>query len=140
VGKEAQTLRQASLEEILRRDPRYPKEAYDFVFDALVYTQNKLEKLRKRQGATAAEGEHHVTGPQLLEGVRELALIQFGFLARTVFRLWNIHRTDDFGEIVFNLIDANHMSRRPTDRKEDFQNHYDLDRALTDEYVIAWEE
>src|SRR5262249_30544780 len=75
-------------------------------------------------------GPRHVTGPELLDGVRNLALREFGLMARTVFRCWGINRTDDFGEIVFNLVEAELMSKTPEDNRADFRDVYDLDEEL----------
>src|SRR5579871_4525738 len=93
------------LAEIVCKDPRFPYEAYEFVFSALTYTQKALGLNRD------AAGENHVSGRQLLEGMRDLALDEFGMMARTVFHLWGIRRTDDVGEIVFNLVEANLLSK-----------------------------
>jgi uncharacterized repeat protein (TIGR04138 family) len=133
------------LDELLQRDSRYPFEAYEFVFNALAHTQRMLDRLPEddprvsgptsKKSATG-ERQHHVSGPELLEGVRDLALREFGLLARTVFRMWGINATDDIGEIVFNLIDAELMSQTNEDRKSDFHNVYDMDRALTEGYQI----
>ena len=41
-----------------------------------------------------------------------------------------IVRTDDFGEIVFTLIDAGLVSKNSEDRREDFRGVFDLDEAL----------
>jgi uncharacterized repeat protein (TIGR04138 family) len=120
------------LEELVRRDPRYAYEAYAFVFAALAHTQ----RLMGRADEPAAGEERHVSGPQLLEGVRDLALREFGLMARTVFKLWGINRTADFGEIVFNLVEANLMSKTDQDDRLDFQDVYDLDKALTEGYRI----
>lgn len=111
--------------ELLRQDPRYPHDAYDFVFQALDYTQKHLRA-----------GADHVSGYELLEGIRELALREFGLLSRTVFRFWGINRTDDIGEIVFNLIEVGLMSKREGDSRSDFHQVYDLDKALTENYRI----
>jgi uncharacterized repeat protein (TIGR04138 family) len=122
------SIHQPKLFEIVRRDPRYAYEAYEFIFQALDHTLGRLGirgEERAQEGAT-----RHVSGPELLEGVRELALREFGLMARTVFRLWGINRTDDFGEIVFNLIEAELMSKTPEDSPADFQGVYDLDVAL----------
>ena len=119
------------LDEVVRRDPRYAYEAYEFVFAALAHAQ----KLLGRE-SSAQEEEVHVSGPELLEGVRDLALREFGLLARTVFRLWGINRTDDFGEIVFNLIEAGLMSKNEEDTRLDFHAVYDLDEALVKDYRI----
>ena len=73
-------------------------------------------------------------------GIRELALREFGFMARTVFRMWGIQRTDDFGEIVFNLVECNLMSKTDDDDRRDFHNVFDLDEALVKEYRIRLDE
>jgi uncharacterized repeat protein (TIGR04138 family) len=118
------------LEELVRRDPRYPLEAYEFVFAALTHTQRLMG--RNPAPEPGREDEHHVSGQQLLGGIRDLALREFGLLARTVFRLWGINRTDDFGELVFNLVEAGLMSKTNQDERRDFHDVYDLDRALGD--------
>src|SRR6516165_8940768 len=105
----------ARLDEIVRRDPRYPYEAYEFVFAALSHTQQKLGRLPSEEEAATPGPENHVSGRELLEGIRDLALREFGLMARVVFRMWGINRTDDFGEIVFNLVEANLMSKTDTD-------------------------
>ena len=87
-----------------------------------------------------AEKQHHVTGKELLEGVRDLALREFGLMARTVFQQWGIQRTDDFGEIVFNLVEAGLMSKTDEDTRRDFHEVYDLDQALVQSYRIELEE
>ena len=87
-----------------------------------------------------AKPKHHVSGPQLLEGIRQFALQEFGLMARVVFHQWGIRRTDDFGEIVFNLIEAELMSKTPGDRREDFHGVFDLDAALVQGFRIVLEE
>ena len=128
--------------EIVRRDPRYAYEAYEFVFAALAYTQKSLGRAPREAGdeAEPAEGAHHVSGPELLHGVRDFALREFGLMARGVFRCWGINRTADFGEIIFNLIDANLMSKTPDDSRADFHDIYDLDEELVNGYRIRLEE
>ena len=71
------------------------------------------------------------------KGIRDLALNEFGLMARTVFHLWGIDRTDDFGEIVFNLVESRLMSKTDTDTRADFHNVFDLDQALLRDYPIA---
>jgi len=68
--------------------------------------------------------------------LRDLALNEFGLLARTVFRTWGINRTDDFGELVFNLVEAGLMSKTSADQRQDFHDVYDLDKALVQDYRI----
>lgn len=122
------------LEEVVKRDGRYPYEAYEFMFAALAHTQRMLG--RDPEEDEDHERTHHVRGPELLAGVRDLALREFGLMARTVFRLWGINRTDDFGEIVFNLIESRLMSKTPEDNLDDFRAVYDLDEALLQGYSI----
>lgn len=124
----------AGLADVIRRDPRYAYEAYEFVFAALRHTQKMLGRAAGEEEETLPQ--QHVSGPELLEGIRELALREFGLMARVVFRMWGVDRTADFGEIVFNLIESNLMSKTNDDCRHDFQNVYDLDEALVQGYTI----
>ena len=133
------------LAEVVRQDPRYAYEAYEFVFYALHHTQKLLGRepppdFDGRTPNPGGEPHHHVSGPELLEGIRDLALREFGRMARTVFRLWGIERTDDFGEIVFNLIDAGMMSKTSDDDREDFRGIYDFDQALVEGFQFQLDE
>jgi uncharacterized repeat protein (TIGR04138 family) len=133
------TMHLPRLDEVVRRDPRYAYEAYEFLFAALAHTQKMLGRVPPPEGTTT-EQDYHVSGRQLCEGIRDLALEQFGLMARTVFHLWGIDRTDDFGEIVFNLVEANLMSKTSEDDRKDFHNVYDLDEALVRGYRIEVKE
>jgi uncharacterized repeat protein (TIGR04138 family) len=112
------------LEEILKKDNRYKIDAYLFLFEALDYTR-RLFKKRK-----------HVTGQELLEGIKELARIKFGRMAKTVLEDWGVKTTDDFGEIVFNLVEAKILSKTRKDKKEDFHNVYSFDEVFVRDYEI----
>jgi uncharacterized repeat protein (TIGR04138 family) len=111
--------------ELLQQDQRYHIEAYQFVREALSYAQDIL-KVPAPTGEERAEGEHHVTGQQLCEAIRQYALEQFGFMSKTVLNSWGVFKTDDFGEIVYNLIRIKHMKKSESDRREDFNNVYDF--------------
>jgi uncharacterized repeat protein (TIGR04138 family) len=131
----------AGLAEVVRKDPRYAYEAYEFVFAALHHTQKLLGRQPPEQTAgEQAEQHHHVSGPELLHGIRDLALREFGLMARTVFRMWGIQRTDDFGEIVFNLVESNLMSKTNEDSRTDFHAVYDFDQALVQDFRIQLDE
>jgi uncharacterized repeat protein (TIGR04138 family) len=106
------------LSEILARDRRYKADAYEFVMQALWYTQKKL----KRQG--------HVSGKELLTGVRQYGLDQFGPLTKTVFEHWGLHRTSDFGEVVFNMIEGGLMGKNDQDSRDDFRDVFDFEKDL----------
>ncbi len=134
------TMHHAGLIEVVGRDPRYAYEAYEFVYEALNHTQKILGRIAPADLPPGAEKEHHVSGKELLEGIRDLALREFGLMARTVFQMWGIQRTDDFGEIVFNLVQASLMSKTDEDTRQDFHEVYDLDQALVQGYRIELEE
>src|SRR3954447_18379350 len=133
------TMHHPRLAELVRRDPRFAYEAYEFLFEALAHTQKMLGRQPLPAGQEA-EAAHHVSGQQLLDGIRDLALQEFGLMARTVFHLWGIEKTGDFGDIVFNLVEANLMSKQPTDNRDDFRDRYDLDQALVRDYRIRLDE
>jgi uncharacterized repeat protein (TIGR04138 family) len=119
------------VEELVRRDPRFPPEAYEFVRAALNHTLGLLG----RQGADAGPDDGHVSPRQWLEGMRDLARQEFGLMAPAVLRMWGVHRTDDLGDIVFNLVEAGLVSRMPQEGRADFHDVFDLD-ALTRDYTI----
>jgi uncharacterized repeat protein (TIGR04138 family) len=123
------------LEEVVKRDPRFPYEAYEFIYAALSHTQQMLGRTPPEE-EPGGEPAHHVGGRELLEGVRDLALREFGLMARTVFRMWGINATADFGDIVFNLVQAGLMSKTDQDDPRDFVDVYDLDEALVRGYRI----
>jgi uncharacterized repeat protein (TIGR04138 family) len=104
--------------EILLRDERFSKEAYRFVQEGLEFTVQR----RGRRG--------HVSGPELLEGIRDLARERFGLMARTVLNQWGIFETADIGEMVFNLVDAQIMSKQDSDTRTDFENVYDFEEVF----------
>jgi len=84
----------------------------------------------------AVEPQAHITGPELLEGIREFALEEFGLMARTVFHCWSIHTTEDFGRVVFDLIERREMSKTDGDQLSDFIDVYDFEEALDNQYRI----
>lgn len=109
----------AEILDIVEHDPRYSPEAYHFVFEALDYTL-------KSRGST----RRHVSGPEIMEGVRKLALESFGMLSRPVLEQWGVTSTADFGEIVFNLIERDLLQKTADDRREDFHGLYRFDEAF----------
>lgn len=112
---------------------RYHPDAYRFVFEALQYTQEKLKRPRPK---TPEDEEAHITGQELLDGIRELAQRRFGLLARSVFGHWGVRCTGDFGRIVFELIERGEMRKTDRDTLEDFVEVFDFDQALVDAYPI----
>src|SRR2546421_670341 len=104
----------SKLADVVGKDPRYAYEAYEFMDRALQHTQKTLGRERSPD-AGAGDPRLHVSGRELLAGIRALALAEFGLLARTVFAMWGIQRTEDFGHIVFNLVEAGLMSKTDDD-------------------------
>ncbi len=121
------------VELICKEDPRYDRRAYSFVREALDHTVKNLRKKQAEKGARA----RHVSGPELLDGLRHYALDQFGPLTKTVFDAWGITRCEDFGEIVFNLIDYKIFSKTESDRREDFASIYTFEEAFVKPFLPA---
>lgn len=129
--------------ELLKEDRRYTVDAYAFVFEALSYAQSVLEMGKASPSeAVAAQADEpeapecHVSGQELCEAIRRLALEQYGYMAKTVLNSWGVQGTSDFGEIVFNLIRIGQMRKTPADRREDFDGVYDFDAAFQEEFRI----
>lgn len=106
------------IEKIAEKDPRYNAEAYFFLMKGLNFTVSRLEKRR------------HISGQELSEGVRLYAIEQFGPMARTVLESWGISSTEDFGNIVFNMISAKLLSKTQEDSIADFRGVYDFKEAF----------
>ena len=112
-----------TLDQILARDHRYHRDAYHFIREALDFTQ-KLQA-RERRGPL-----RHVTGQELLEGIRQHGLAQFGPMAITVFEEWGVRRSADFGEIVFNMVEGGLLKKTQEDSHADFEGGYDFCEAF----------
>jgi uncharacterized repeat protein (TIGR04138 family) len=139
------------LAELLEEDRRYKVTAYEFVFDALNYAQSVLhmgtespsepcEVPEKEGPEESEEPQRHVSGQELCEAIRQFALQQYGYMAKTVLNSWGIHKTGDFGEIVFNLIRFGRMRKTKNDRREDFEDVYDFDTAFKEDFKISLSE
>jgi uncharacterized repeat protein (TIGR04138 family) len=112
------------LEKVVGKDPRFPREAYFFVREALDHTQKLIGKPAKD------DAPRHVTGQQLLEGIRDFALQQYGPMAVTVLEAWGIRRCEDFGDIVFNMVENSLLAKTDQDSREDFKGGYDFEDAF----------
>ena len=111
------------INKICEKDSRYAPEAYFFVRQALDTTVKILKKPK--------EGPNrHVTGQELLEGIKLFTLQEFGPMSLTVLHTWNINQTDDFGNIVFNLVESGVLGSTAEDSKTDFSGGYDFDEAF----------
>ena len=106
------------LEKLREWNPRYSDAAYLFVLAALQFAINELDEPR------------HITGQELAEGCRDLAIERFGPMARTVLEHWGIHSTGDMGEIVYALIECRVLIKQDDDSLDDFQDVFDFDAAF----------
>ena len=112
-----------ALDSIVASDPRYHRDAYVFLRDALDFTTKQQKKIK---GTTV----RHVAGPELLDGVRQYALKEFGPMVITVFGSWGVHSCEDIGHMVFNLIGAGIFGKTEEDSIEDFKNVYNFQDAF----------
>src|SRR3989338_6346055 len=95
------------VEGIYEKDVRYKEDAYVFVMEALAYTQKKYKRTR------------HVKGEEMLQGMKELLLNKFGPMTIPVLEHWGIKSTEDFGNIVFNLVENRELSKTEDDSIEE---------------------
>ncbi len=121
------------VELIVKEDPRYAKSGYQFLQKALNYT---IDKERKRQGKVVTKTtRRHVSGQELLDGIREYTLEQYGPMAYFILQSWGITCCEDFGEMVFNLIEFGVFSKNDEDSKEDFASIYTFEEAFKKPYL-----
>jgi uncharacterized repeat protein (TIGR04138 family) len=136
------------LDKLVAHDPRYHRDAYLFLREALDFTQKSLGRTqpeaappagspKPRKKPATHEPAHHVTGQELLEGLRQYALQQFGPMALMVLNEWGIHRCEDFGEIVFNMVDHRLLGKTDKDSRDDFKGGYDFDDAFRKPFLPA---
>jgi uncharacterized repeat protein (TIGR04138 family) len=112
-----------ALDQILATDSRFHRDAYLFMREALDFTQ----KLVGRENSGKVR---HVTGHELLAGLRQYSLQQFGPMTATVFEEWGIRNCQNFGEIVFNMVEIGLLAKTEKDTRDDFQNGYDFTEAF----------
>lgn len=111
---------------ICQADPRYRKEAYHFIREALTYAQNEYD---------GDDENLHVTGQQLLESIRQFAIGEYGPMAGFLLNEWGVYRCEDFGEIVYNLIEFGLFQKDDRDRKDHFAQGYDFYEAFYKPYL-----
>lgn len=123
-----QDLLEDKIQKIRGRDRRFSRHAYYFVLDALDYTMTHF-------GRDQLTGEdRHVGGRELIVGIKDYASDQFGPMAAMVFERWGVNGASDFGEIVFNLIDVELLSRRPCDSRLDFVDGIDFRETFDEKH------
>lgn len=120
----------STVERIVGNDPRYSSDAYAFISDAVLYTTKKLESEAKSQ-------RRHISGKELLEGIKEFAIQQFGPMAPEVFRSWGLNNTLAIGHVVFNMVNNQLLGKSKEDSIEDFKNGFDFDTEFAKPFLPA---
>lgn len=113
-----------AIDTIIARDPRYDREAYAFLRDALEFTVKKRRKTRKDEPGD-------VGATELLDGCRLYALKEYGPMARLVLGYWGVRSCEDLGHLVFNLVQANIFSKTDRDTMAEFSAGFDFDEAFS---------
>lgn len=112
-----------TIEEMLAHEPRYHREAYFFLREALDYTQKAISKANKGRS-------RHVTGQELLAGIRAYALDAYGPMALTLLQEWGVRCCEDFGELVFTMVEHGVLDKTERDSRADFQGGYDFEETF----------
>ncbi len=110
------------VEVITDKDPRYKEGAYSFVMESLTFTQKKFRSIK------------HVSGTELLEGIKQLLVKKFGPMTMTVLTHWGIKETEDFGNVVFNLVENKVLSKTEDDDIQSFRDVYDFEKVFSHDY------
>jgi uncharacterized repeat protein (TIGR04138 family) len=113
------------VEAIRERDRRYDADAYLLVIDAVESVLLEITEVR------------HISGAELCEGIRKLAIARFGPMAKEVLNFWGVRGTKDLGHIVFNLVDEGLLLKTEDDRIDDFLDVYDFREAFERDYFGA---
>lgn len=136
-----------ALDLIVQKDPRFHRDAYIFLREALDHTQklvNKSSKSDKNEKSESrastsdevSEGKvRHVSGQELLAGIRSYALEQFGPMTLTVLNEWGLRQCEDFGELVFNMVENHLLAKTKKDSRDDFKGGYDFDEAFRQPFL-----
>ena len=114
--------REGIMDQIRLREPRFHEHAYLFVLSALEFSQSRLPERR------------HITGRELAEACRDLALERFGVMSKLVLESWGVKGTSDLGDVVFALVDLGLLMSQPNDSREEFIGVFDFDQAFEREY------
>ena len=116
------------LERIIEKDRVYHREAYLFLREGLDYAQKKIGKANKHE-------IRHITGKELLDGIREYGVSMYGPFTATVLAEWGVTRCEDFGEMVFKMVKHGLLSKTDRDTMEDFKGGYSFYDAFTKPFL-----
>lgn len=111
-----------TVRKILLKDSRYAPDAYEFINDAVIFTVKLFEQEKGKS--------RHVTGVELLIGVKEFAIKKFGPMAYEIFQEWGIRDGMSVGNVVFNMLDYGLLSKTEKDSLEDFRVDFNFKEEL----------
>ena len=117
-----------TVEAIVDRDPRFDPEAYAFISDAVLYTTRKME-------SGSRTSKRHISGRELLDGIKEFAMQQFGPIAPEVLRHWGMNDSMAIGHVVFNMVNNQLLGKTREDTIEDFRNGFDFDMEFAKPFL-----
>ncbi len=119
-----------TVEKIVDQDPRFSEEAYAFISDAVLYTTHKVE-------SDSTMHKHHITGKELLNGIKDFAMQQFGPIAPAVLRHWGLNDSMAIGHVVFNMVNNQLLGKSQEDTIDDFKNGFDFDMEFSKPFLPA---
>ena len=128
----SQQTKELNWKKILSTAGPYPIEAFTFIREGLTYTSQRVHG----SAETLPDVDRHISGQQLCMGLRDFAIEQYGLMAPVVLGHWQIHRTDDFGRIVFAMIQEGLMSKTADDTLDDFRAVFDFDEAFSADQLV----
>lgn len=131
--KQTPVAKQLDWNKLLRTAGPYPIEAFSFVREGLSYTAERVHGSPE----SLPDRDRHISGQQLCLGLRDFAIDRYGLMAPVVLRHWNVRRTDDFGRIVFAMIDEGLMTKTDEDTPEDFRAVFDFEEAFSRQELAA---
>ena len=130
-----------AMRDLLRDDPRYKLDAYQFIRESLQFAHENLDRVGPLgYGPTDqpdVDAPRHLTGQQLCEACRLYAIDQYGYLAKMVLANWGLTSTSDFGELVYNLIRIEQMRKNESDQREDFNDVYSFEEAFQPQFELV---
>lgn len=115
---------------IRTRASQIPEEAFEFVREGLRHTAQGVHGPAPLLPDPADEGRRHITGQQLCLGLKSFAIQRYGMLSGVVLARWGVTRTDDFGTIVYAMIDRKELRAGERDSIDDFKSVYDFAEAF----------
>ena len=121
----------AIIKAIQENDSRYSSGAYYFLREALDYTIKDTFD----NDDTSSRLSQHISGQELLEGIKQYALERYGPMAFELFRNWGVNNCKDFGNIVFNLVDCQVLGKNESDSPKDFEKGYNFKKTFQEPFV-----